>query len=114
MGAELSEPSSLVSVKVGESSNVRPVLNPLGCLSIVDRCWRISLKAWADAGADTTRINGLEFAEYGPAPGERVSLGEWVKEGDWRASGDRVEYELEGRGDLVDVPRVTTLFNSAI
>jgi hypothetical protein len=38
-----SDPSSLVSVKVGESSRVRVVLRPLGCLSMGAR--RISLKA---------------------------------------------------------------------
>jgi len=75
-GGAASDPSSLVSVNVGESSKVPPVLRPLGCLSIIERAWRISLKACADTGAETCRMNGLEFAEYGPAPGERVSLGE--------------------------------------
>jgi hypothetical protein len=79
---DASEPSSLVSVKVGESSSVLPALRPLGCRSMVSRPWRISLNARADTGAETCRMNDREFAEYGPAPGERVSFDGGTYEGD--------------------------------
>jgi len=62
-GGVPSDPSSLVSVKVGESSNVLPVLRPLGWRSIVERALRISLNACADTGAETCRMNGRELAE---------------------------------------------------
>lgn len=59
-------------------------------------------------------MNGREFAEYGPAPGERVSLDGGTYEGDWRPKGDRrLPIEEEGKGDKLGF-MLTTSFNSAI
>lgn len=60
-------------------------------------------------------MNGREFAEYGPAPGERVSLlGGATYEGDCRPSGD-LELPIgdEGSGERLGFIE-TTSFNSAI